>query len=249
MMHEDGLVFSGPMTQPEAELWIQNMENHLGNNLVARKYEVQYALQYFTESAATWWKMHQAIQGCNGAKTWEEFKKTLLRSRLIPKHCDNPKKKPCACKICGEIGHTHEEHKDGFWVAPTVFTDVRPEMRIAKEEIFGPVTCIMKFTTYEEAIEIANGTDFGLVCGIYSKDFEKCWKVSKDVDAGGFFINHYNRASILGAPFGGVKDSGYGRERYVDTLKEFGTVKTRKFKTGLAPIPQWFAVDEVLADL
>ena len=142
---------------------------------------------------------------------------------------------------------TDEEHKDGFWVPPTVFVDVKPEMRIAKEEIFGPVTCIMKFHTYEEAIEIANGTDFGLVCGIYSKNFELCWKVVKDVDAGGFFINHYNRASILGAPFGGVKDSGYGRERYADTLREFGTVKTLKFKTGLGEIPQWFAVGEVLS--
>ena len=113
MMNEDGLVFSGPITQLEAELWIQNMENHFRSNFVARKYEVQYALQYFTKSAATWWKMHQAIQGCNGAKTWEELKKTLLGSHLIRKHGDNPKKKPCACKICGEIGHTHEEHNDG----------------------------------------------------------------------------------------------------------------------------------------
>ena len=97
----------------EAELWIQNMENHFGRNLVARKYEVQYTLQYFTKSVATWWKMHQAIQGCNGAKIWEEFKMTLLRSRLIQKPYGNKMKKPCACKICGEIGHTHEEHKDG----------------------------------------------------------------------------------------------------------------------------------------
>ena len=57
--------------------------------------------------------MHQAIQGCNGAKTWEELKKTLLGSRLIRKHSDKLMKEPCACKICGEIGHTHEEHKDG----------------------------------------------------------------------------------------------------------------------------------------
>ena len=89
------------------------MEIHFRSNLVARKYEVQYALQYFTKSAATWWKMHQAIQGCNGAKTWEQFKMTLLRSRLIQKPYGNKMKKPCACKICGEIGHTHEEHKDG----------------------------------------------------------------------------------------------------------------------------------------
>ena len=112
-MNEVGLIFSGPKTQPEAELWMQNMENHFGSNLVSRKYEVQYALQYFTESAATWWNMHQAIQGFNGARTWEDFKKTLLRSRLIRKHHDTPGNKPCACRICGEIGHTQEEHKDG----------------------------------------------------------------------------------------------------------------------------------------
>ncbi|KAE8813311.1 hypothetical protein D1007_09583 [Hordeum vulgare] len=57
--------------------------------------------------------MHHAIQGFSGAETWEEFKKTLLRSRLIRKCYDNPKEKTCACKICGEIGHTQEEHKDG----------------------------------------------------------------------------------------------------------------------------------------
>jgi hypothetical protein len=114
MMKEDGLVFSGPMTQPEAELWVQNMENHFGSNLVVRKNEVPYALQYFEGSAATWWKMHQAIQGQDGANTWEEFKRTLLRSHLIRKPYDSKMmKKPCACKICGEIGHTQEEHKDG----------------------------------------------------------------------------------------------------------------------------------------
>ena len=112
-MNEVGLIFSGPKTQPEAELWIQNMENHFGSNLVSRKNEVSYALQYFEGSAATWWQIHQAIQGWNGARTWEEFKKTLTRSRLIRKHHDIPRNKPCACKICGEIGHTQEEHKDG----------------------------------------------------------------------------------------------------------------------------------------
>ncbi|KAE8803157.1 hypothetical protein D1007_20925 [Hordeum vulgare] len=101
------------MTQLEAEIWIQNMENHFGSNLISRKYEVEHALQYFTQSAAIWWKMHHAIQGFSGAETWDEFKKTLLRSHLIQKCYDNPKEKTCACKICGEIGHTQEEHKDG----------------------------------------------------------------------------------------------------------------------------------------
>ncbi|KAE8820399.1 hypothetical protein D1007_01542 [Hordeum vulgare] len=101
------------MTQLEAEIWIQNMENHFGSNLISRKYEVEHALQYFTQSAAISWKMHHAIQGFSGAKTWDEFKKILLRSRLIRKCYDNLKEKTCACKICGEIGHTQEEHKDG----------------------------------------------------------------------------------------------------------------------------------------
>ncbi|KAE8777424.1 hypothetical protein D1007_49785 [Hordeum vulgare] len=113
MEYEAGLVVSGPMTQLEAEIWIQNMENHFGSNLISRKYEVEHALRYFTQSAAIWWKMHHAIQGFSGAETWDEFKKTLLRSRLIRKCYDNPKENICACKICGEIGHTQEEHKDG----------------------------------------------------------------------------------------------------------------------------------------
>ncbi|KAE8801902.1 hypothetical protein D1007_22410 [Hordeum vulgare] len=113
MGYEAGLVISGSMTQLEADIWIQNMENHFGSNLISRKYEVEHALQYFTQGAAIWWKMHHAIQGFSGAETWDKFKKTLLRSRLIQKCYDNPKEKTCACKICGEIGHTQEEHKDG----------------------------------------------------------------------------------------------------------------------------------------
>ncbi|KAE8819497.1 hypothetical protein D1007_02729 [Hordeum vulgare] len=101
------------MTPLEAKIWIQNMENHFGSNLISRKHEVEHALQYFTQSAAIWWKMHHAVQGFSGAENWEEFKKTLLRSRLVRKCYDNPMKKPCACKIYGEIGHTQEDHKDG----------------------------------------------------------------------------------------------------------------------------------------
>ncbi|KAE8793150.1 hypothetical protein D1007_32252 [Hordeum vulgare] len=108
MEYEAGLVVSGSMTELEADIWIQNMENHFGSNLVSRKYEVEHALQYFTQSDAIWWKMHQAIQGFGGAETWDEFKNTMLRSRLIQKCYDNPKEKTCA-----EIGHTQEEHKDG----------------------------------------------------------------------------------------------------------------------------------------
>ena len=162
MLKEDGLVFSGPMTQLEAKLWIQNMENHFGSNLVARKNEVSHALQYFEGSAATCWKMHQAIQGSNGAKTWEEFKRTLLRSRLIRKHHATQRNKPCACKICREIGHTQEEHKDG---CPHC-----EENHPAEECPTGQVTCFL-----------CEGTDhYPAKCHIYPRVQQTIQKQKKE---------------------------------------------------------------------
>ena len=78
------------------------------------EYMVPYTLRCITQCAATWREIHPAIQGWNGGNALEEFKTILLRSRLIKKPCDRKmKKQTCACKICGEIGHTHEQHMDG----------------------------------------------------------------------------------------------------------------------------------------
>ncbi len=136
---------------------------------------------------------------------------------------------------------------NGFWVAPTLFVDVNPDMRIAKEEIFGPVTVVMRFNTYEEAIRIANNTDFGLVAGVYTNDFTKAWKASREIDAGIVFINNYHR-NFLGTAFGGCKHSGYGREHALETLREFGRTKTVRIANGMGEVPQWFAVSDVLDD-
>ena len=73
---------------------------------------VPYTLQWITQGVTKWREIHQAIQGWNGANAWDEFKTILLKSRLIQKPCDPKVKKPCACKICREIGHIQEEHKD-----------------------------------------------------------------------------------------------------------------------------------------
>jgi hypothetical protein len=83
MVYGDELIFSGAMTQLETEQWIQNMEDHMKDNSVGRNDMVQYALQYFAKGAATWWRMYQAINGWREEITWEEFKLTLLRSRLV----------------------------------------------------------------------------------------------------------------------------------------------------------------------
>lgn len=127
---------------------------------------------------------------------------------------------------------------EGHFVAPTLFTGVRPDMRIATEEIFGPVTCLIPFGTEDEAVAIANGTEFGLVAGVFTADAERAMRVSRAIRAGMVFVNHYHRA-FTGTPFGGVGHSGYGREHALETLHEFGYSKSLRMPSGAAPIPRW----------
>lgn len=135
--------------------------------------------------------------------------------------------------------------RDGYWVAPTVFGDVHRSMRIATEEIFGPVTALMPFAGYEEAIEIAEGTEFGLVAGVYSRDFAKAQRTVRDLSVGVVMVNNYNRA-FLGTPFGGTKGTGYGREHAVETLREYTRTKAVRMTSGLSEIPIWHGAEEVL---
>jgi acyl-CoA reductase-like NAD-dependent aldehyde dehydrogenase len=134
--------------------------------------------------------------------------------------------------------------KNGHFVSPTLLVGVRPDMRIAQEEVFGPVTCVIPFDTYEEAIAIANGTQFGLVACVYTRDSELAMRASRDIEAGVVFINNYNRA-FLGSPFGGTKASGYGREHAIDTLQEFGYCKAIRSPSGRMEIPRWSAGRDV----
>ncbi len=139
-----------------------------------------------------------------------------------------------------------ERLRDGFFVAPTVFADVRPEMRIAQEEIFGPVACVMRFSTEEEAIQIANGTRYGLTAAVFTRDGERASRVARRLEAGMVFVNNYFRASLLGSPFGGVKDSGFGREGAQETLLEFTWSKNVRFPSQLGGIPVWQSVGRAL---
>jgi acyl-CoA reductase-like NAD-dependent aldehyde dehydrogenase len=134
----------------------------------------------------------------------------------------------------------------GYFVAPTMFTGVTPSMRIAQEEIFGPVICVMPFDTEEEAVEIANGTPFGLIAGVYSKDATRTLRVSRRLKAGIVFVNNFNRV-FVGTPFGGTGESGFGRVHAPETLREFGRSKSVRLPSGEAPVPRWSAADDVLA--
>ena len=99
----------------------------------------------------------------------------------------------------------------GNYLAPTVFADVRPEMRIFREEIFGPVVCVTPFDTEADAIRLANDTRYGLAAYIWTRDLRRGHRVAAAVDAGMAWLNSHN-VRDLRTPFGGVKASGLGRE-------------------------------------
>jgi acyl-CoA reductase-like NAD-dependent aldehyde dehydrogenase len=100
---------------------------------------------------------------------------------------------------------------DGYFYKPTVFTDVRPEQRIAQEEIFGPVVATTTFADEEEALAIANGVTYGLASGIWTNNLSRAHRVAQGLKAGTVWVNTYN-ALWNEAPFGGYKQSGHGRE-------------------------------------
>ena len=112
----------------------------------------------------------------------------------------------------------------GYFVRPTIFTDVKNNMRIAKEEIFGPVLSIIPFETEEEAISITNDTSYGLGNYVQTLDMEKAKRVAKEFRSGGVYIN--GSSAEPGTPFGGYRQSGNGREGGVWGLEEYLEVKT-----------------------
>ncbi len=129
--------------------------------------------------------------------------------------------------------------KDGYWVAPTILADVTPDMTVAQEEIFGPIACVMRFRTEDEAIEIANGTAYGLTAAICTTDLARADQIARRLEAGMVFVNNYMRRAFLGSPFGGVKGSGFGRENAIETLHQFVRSKNIRFPSGRGSVPVW----------
>ncbi len=113
----------------------------------------------------------------------------------------------------------------GWFFAPTILDNVPPDDAVIQEEIFGPVLSVQVADDVEHAIALANGTQFGLVAGIYTTSFADAHRIARDVDAGQVFINEYFAGGIL-APFGGTKRSGFGREKGFDALRNYCKTKT-----------------------
>ncbi len=116
--------------------------------------------------------------------------------------------------------------ENGAYVLPTLVRDVPADHPLAQQEIFGPVQVIMPFDTEEEAIALANGTDFGLVCGIWTNDGARQLRMAHAVQSGQVFINNYGAGGGVELPFGGVKRSGHGREKGFEALYGFASLKT-----------------------
>tara|TARA_B100001093_G_scaffold495424_1_gene539905 strand:- start:2123 stop:3562 length:1440 start_codon:yes stop_codon:yes gene_type:complete len=137
-------------------------------------------------------------------------------------------KKEGAKLVLGGDNPKDPELKNGFFINPTIFTDVKPNMTIAKEEIFGPVISVLTWESYEELIEIANSTPYGLTAMIATNSLSNAMKTAEDIQAGYVWINTFGRYS--GAPYGGWKLSGLGVEECFDEMKSYAKLKNVNMK-------------------
>jgi aldehyde dehydrogenase (NAD+) len=124
----------------------------------------------------------------------------------------------------GNIG-ADPQTGQGWFFEPTVLDQLSPSDEAVQEEIFGPVLCVQVFDDLDEALALANGTPFGLVAGVYTRDFGTAHRLARDIDAGQVFINEYFAGGIS-VPFGGNKRSGFGREKGLEALRSYCKVKS-----------------------
>jgi len=114
---------------------------------------------------------------------------------------------------------------DGWYFQPTVFSDARNDMKIARDEIFGPVVCMIRFSDEADLIAQANDSVYGLAAGVWTRDIDRALRFARAVEAGTVWVNTYRSASFV-SPAGGFKSSGYGKHNGVEAMREFTRVKS-----------------------
>jgi aldehyde dehydrogenase (NAD+) len=137
------------------------------------------------------------------------------------------KKQDKATLACGGKRLTKGDYAKGYFIEPTVFTNVSPKMRIAQEEIFGPVTCVIPFSTLDEAIDIVNGVAYGLSSAIYTQDVNHAFYAMQELYTGICYVNSATIGAEVHLPFGGTKNTGNGhREAGTQVLDIFSEWKS-----------------------
>jgi len=134
------------------------------------------------------------------------------------------KEEGAVCRLGGAPAQ-REECGSGWFVEPTIFTDVNPQMRIANEEVFGPVLSVIPFDDEEEAVRIANSTVYGLAAGVWTQSIRRALLMSERLEAGTVWVNTYRAVSYL-SPFGGYKRSGIGRESGIEGIRDYLQTKS-----------------------
>lgn len=130
-----------------------------------------------------------------------------------------------ATVLCGGAAPEGGIFDSGAYYLPTILSDVRNSDRICREEVFGPVLVVMPFDTEEEVIALGNDNDYGLACGIWTRDFPRAWRVGRAITTGTVWINTYKQFSIS-TPFGGEKDAGTGREKGRQGIRAYQAQKS-----------------------
>jgi aldehyde dehydrogenase (NAD+)/betaine-aldehyde dehydrogenase len=134
--------------------------------------------------------------------------------------------------VCGGGRLTGEAYDRGLFVQPTIFDKVDNSMKIAREEIFGPVLSVITFKDADEALRIANDTIYGLASAVWTKDINTAFKMAKGLQAGTVWVNSYHSAGLPFMPYGGYKQSGIGRELGHEGLEEYMETKAIQIKLG-----------------
>ena len=119
-----------------------------------------------------------------------------------------------------------QELSGGAFVSPTIVAEVDPSQRIFHEEVFGPVVALTRFEDDDEALALANGTEYGLVSAVWTTNLSRAHRMAHQVEAGQVFVNTYGAGGGVELPFGGFKKSGYGREKSIEAFDEYTQTKT-----------------------